>query len=160
MKPLKVCLLCTRGSVNKQTQAIQAPKKVKVEDDEETKALKEKQKAEAAALAAAKERGEHCASHAYDEAEFGDFPSVERFVDVSRCLPIISELTHPQAVHWVLDSRSTRKRIMQRLRILLTEPTFLSAGLARNNIFTTPSRFPVSVPRLRRSFLYFRRSVE
>ena len=86
---------------------------------------------------------------------FNDFPSVERFVHVSRCLPIISELTHTQAAHWVLDSRSTRKPIMQRLRILLTEPTFLSAGLARNKIFTTPARFPVSVPRRRRSFLYF-----
>ena len=70
MKPLKVCLLCTHGSVDKQTQVIQAPKKVKAEDDEDTKALKEKQKADAAALAAAKDRGEHCASHAYDEAEF------------------------------------------------------------------------------------------
>jgi hypothetical protein len=40
--------------------AIQAPKKVKAEDDEDTKALKEKQKADAAALAAAKDRGECC----------------------------------------------------------------------------------------------------
>ena len=40
--------------------AIQAPKKAKAEDDEDTKALKEKQKADAAALAAAKDRGEHC----------------------------------------------------------------------------------------------------
>jgi len=39
---------------------IQAPKKTKGEDDEDTKALKDKQKADAAALAAAKERGEHC----------------------------------------------------------------------------------------------------
>lgn len=36
---------------------VQAPKKVKAEDDEDTKALKEKQKADAAALAAAKDRG-------------------------------------------------------------------------------------------------------
>ena len=40
--------------------AIQAPKKAKAEDDEDTKALKEKQKADAAALAAAKDRGEYC----------------------------------------------------------------------------------------------------
>jgi len=45
------------GSINN-LNAIQAPKKSKAEDDEDTKALKEKQKAEAAALAAAKERGE------------------------------------------------------------------------------------------------------
>lgn len=35
----------------------QAPKKQQVEDDEDTKAFKEKKKAEAAALAAAKDRG-------------------------------------------------------------------------------------------------------
>ena len=52
--------------------AIQAPKKPKKEEDEDTKALKEKQRADAAALAAAKDRGEHRASHACDEeAEFG-----------------------------------------------------------------------------------------
>ena len=39
--------------------AIQAPKKNKAEDDEDTKALKEKQKADTAALAAAKERGKY-----------------------------------------------------------------------------------------------------
>jgi len=38
---------------------VQAPKKNKAEDDEDTKALKDKQKTEAAALAAAKERGEY-----------------------------------------------------------------------------------------------------
>ena len=38
---------------------VQAPKKAKAEDDEETKAFKDKQKADAAALAAAKDRGEH-----------------------------------------------------------------------------------------------------
>lgn len=53
---------------------VQAPKKVKAEDDEDTKALKEKQKAEAAALAAAKDRGKHFLSYAYDEgAEFACF---------------------------------------------------------------------------------------
>ena len=63
---------------------IQAPKKNKAEDDEDTKALKEKQKAEAAALAAAKDRGEYSppflkvwslSSH--------DFSSIEGFVHLS-----------------------------------------------------------------------------
>jgi len=63
--------------------AIQAPKKVKTEDDEETKAFKDKQKADAAALAAAKDRGEFCASCACNRGlSLGDFSSVEGFVHV------------------------------------------------------------------------------
>ena len=45
---------------------IQAPKKTKAEDDEDTKALKEKQKNDAAALAAAKERGEYSPPFPYN----------------------------------------------------------------------------------------------
>lgn len=54
--------------------AIQAPKKQKVEDDEETKAFKDKQKADAAAAAAMRDKGEQRALHSYDEgAESGLF---------------------------------------------------------------------------------------
>ena len=57
MKPLKVHLrLSSIVSIN-HLNIIQAPKKTKAEDDEETKAFKDKKKADAAALAAAKERG-------------------------------------------------------------------------------------------------------
>lgn len=58
LKPLKVCLSWT-VSIN-DLNVIQAPKKAKAEDDEDTKAFKEKQKADAAARAAAKDRGACC----------------------------------------------------------------------------------------------------
>lgn len=58
MKPLKVYLLSVVSVGH--LKVIQAPKKTKAEDDEETKAFKEKQKADAAALAAAKDRGTSC----------------------------------------------------------------------------------------------------
>ena len=54
----------------------------------------------------------------------GDFSSVEGFVHISRHLPVISELPHLQGAPWVLDSRSTQKRAIQGLHILLTEPAF------------------------------------
>lgn len=62
LKPLKVRFPCTRRSYRCRFNVIQAPKKGKQEDDEETKAnaqaVKEQKKAEATALAEAKRRGE------------------------------------------------------------------------------------------------------